>query len=1089
MDQVVGYETKHTEPTSTEPRCSLRPVPILHESDDRPSNLTISGPFNIVDISPHAAPQLAPRGNDQSKISVVTTIALPSIDNVTTPDSSSCRRTSSKSKSAAPAESSTDSEADGMLLLGLYNSYTPLKSSIASETQANNESITIGEAGAVTHTTASWTQHNHALSDATTLRGSTSRVLPDDEFRMRLQNEYQTLATVQGDRKRRAVEEDQAKKDNQSMDLLTMPQQIESGGNNALEEQANAYEALLTKAKNDSVNALAEAEDLHNDEMKYLRQDIEKAHEEHNDKIKVIQKELEAAQSRKSMFEKRLKKVLEEQKSATTEHHALLEKCKAHEDIIALKDKQILRMSSSLLSGQEELDGLRGLYETARTSANQNARLVEENGVTITDLRQNIHILTGQLEQAPEAALIVTLRDENRRLLSIVAEDHSLLEAAAAKFSSLTQALAQAKREHDRWFDHQLSPMAEDSLSNPTKIANHIAYKDKLYEDLEKRFQAYTAVSEEEQKKACEGKNEADESIVALKKDLKIQTEAVEKASKDKMRHRSEMARIYTTTLSEMPQEAFVEGLSFHFDLVQRDNHVLASRVAELDEDMTNLEQAVTAHEREKRNLAKELAIQKENGHQLKAAKDTVMGELDALKYTIEVAEECHKEEVHNCQASITHLSTEIKAMGDKFSALNHCSANERIQFELSSMEEFIQTLRSRMHEIHQAFVQASNERDHYRRVTQLDQELSNCFEHDLSFFQRQLALSEARFAELESNLNTANLMNIRRAREYKEAWEAEKVRVEELEKELHKLYQNLQVKASSTAADTQRHVTAAKPPEDKSAAIEDLARQLWSRMCGLEITLKALGKSIVEPANEREQLRLACDKILGLWEDEEDGPPENKISVEDARDADVGDYTPNGEDSESEDKLDGDGANVQVAEQQDDHAVAQSIIDDACDQLGYAVDEPRRVLGCLGTEEGTEGAEETEESEDAAGSDSSTEAVLSEEDSRHDLENPEELDVGSEDAPQSATHDSSSNVPSDGTESSNGNDDDARTITQVEYDAAITTTPQHAPASTQEAVQDEDDADESMNMTPGTWARRYAPPFLYGEPVEDDIF
>lgn len=946
-------------------------------------------------------------------------------------------------------------------------------------------------------------QSTRAVSDATTLRESVSRYesastygaafMPEVDFRKKSEHQRQLLAELQGQRDRVTVQKNQEDEEDRSIRIDAGPQRNdENGETNTLEEQAKIYDALLEKAKQDGEDALAAQKD------------------EYDDTVKDLRKDFEAAESRKVMFEKRLRKVLGEQKTKIDENLALSERCNDLRDDVAHKDEQIAHMSSALQNHQQELDGLRGLYENMSAKADESARLVEENGITMHNLRQTIHRLTNQLtlsgqpQRAPSPALIDSLRSENGRLLGILAENEFVLEAARARITSLTQAMSQAKRENDRWTDNQLTGCAEDSLSNPTKIANHIAYKNKLYEDLEKRFLEYSTNAEAEQQKASDEKEIADKSITTLREVMDQQEKFLEDSTKLNKKYQEENVKMLRTVLGQMPQDEFIEGLSFHFDLVRNDNAVLAARVLELDKEVTDLKQEVVRHKREQESLVKELKANQKIAHQLEEAKEAAMGELDALKYSSEVAEEGHKEEIENYRNTADRLSSKLRVMSDNFSALNRESASERIQALLDSKDELIDTLEAKLNETYQALIQASNERDHYYRVTELDNCVNSFHERDVTFLQHQLRIAEAKFTELSEPLSTGHLQRIREAREYKEAFEAEKVRVEKLEKELHELYQNLQGQGSHTPADAPPHASTSQSTEDRSGAIEDLAIDLWGRMRGLEGALKALGNSIIEPKDEREEIRITCEKSLGLREGEEFGTPKSTASVEDAEEGDADNDVPDSDEG---------GANNQDAQQEDERAHAQRIIHAACDALGYTPDDPRRILEDMRTVEETGAVEEGEESgqwevleegerfegsEDAAGLRSSTEAVLGDDDDeQNNLEDEEEFERGA--VPGHASHRTTDDEGGDTTatsesEPSSGNEDDDKTVTQAEYNAAALRSPERATAESYEDADgqsppDEGDPDDSLNMTPKTWARRYDPVFMYGEPVGDDIF
>ena len=1129
-NKVVRFAPQKSEAyDETEQNGNSHPLAIVTEAKHTASSSHLSGVFETINVSPRSSFQLLNLSGPSTTIDISPRssllLVLPDnaplkgpVEATTAPLSTGKASTSQISKSTQTDRTSIHDVAPNTLFgteEGETSSLNLYQPNVRTPSGSATSVLSVGK-GSIIQTPRA--QHTRGLSNATTLMGSVSRyeftstcgaaLMPKVEFRQKLDQEYQILEEIQGQRDRRTVQQDQDDYDDRAIGIDVESQHNDDDGEpTTLEEQAKIYEALLEKAKQDGEDALATQQDEYDDKLKHLRNDLEAAQDNHDHKIKEMQKVVDTARTRRSTFEERLKKVLREQTSTTEENRALSEECKGLKDDVALRDEQLVHMSSALQNRQQELDSLRGLYKDASTQAKESARLLEDNSSTIHDLRQSIQTLTSQLalsgqqKQAPGAAFIDSLRNENDRLLGILAEDHSLMEAARAKISALTQAVSQAKREHDCWTDDQMSAMPEDSFSDRRKIENHLAYKDKLYKDLEKRFQAYTAANEEQQKEACENENEASKIIEALRKDLEIQNEAVERARKDKEMYRGEMEKIFTTTLGQMPQERFVEGLCFHFDLVRKDNHALATKVTELDQEVTNLKQEVTGHERDQKNLVKELEAHKEAAHQLEEAKTAAMGEVDALKYTAEVAEEGRKEEVKNYQTSLIALSTELKTMGDRFSALNRESASERIRFELDSKDEHIRTLKSRLTEIHQAWIQACNERERYRRVTEWDNSLRSCTESDVSFLQRQLRLAEDKFNQLRSNLDTAHMQRIREAWSYKEAYELEKVRVEDLENQLHKLYQNLQGEASNNPDVTPAHTTASQPARDKSLAIEELAMQLWERMRGLEITLKALGKIIVEPDNGREELRLACEELLGVQEEENNGSPQINASVEDVGEGNSGNGTTNGEDGKSNDQPGEKGADRrdQEVQQQDEYARVQRIINEACDQLGYAPDDPRRGLGGTRTVGGVEEVEVMEGSEDAAGLGSSTEAVLGEDEDQGSLEDGEGPQGGPspEEAAQGAAgadDEGGSIITNEESELGGNNGDDDRTVTQAEYNAATTTIPQHAPTESNEGAAgqsppSEGDPDDSLNMTPGTWARTYAPPFMYGEPVEDDMF
>lgn len=1069
--------------------------------------------FEVVDVPSRSSPQLVPLDYSSLTTPAVVTSA-PSPLHATFTEQISCFAPTSQI--AIAANTMSDLGASAVSFLDLYETYTRARRLNARSRPSIEDGYTFGA------------DHTRTSSDATTLMGTSLRdvlsLQSSADFQRRLSDAHELISQVQGLQDRRAIERDQLEAEDrvlgldnehvgpsngkptslghQSKDFKALFLEAKKDG----EEQVKTYEFLLAKAEQDGKIALEEREDEYDDEVKDLKKDLDNVTKELEDTAK----ELEDAAHKNIVIERRLKKALRERETFEEAAKALTEKCKALREDAAHKDEQLSAMSSILHNRQEQLQALSGRYNAASTAANGNARLVERNDHTIIDLRQTVQVLAGQLtqhQQGPAAALVDSLRNENGRLLGVISEDQTLLGTATAKIAALTEALRQAKRDHDRWFIE----FPEHSLSNPTKIANHLVYKDRLYEDLEKRFHAYTTANEDEQKKAQAYKDEAEKYIKALIKALEMQNEAVNTAKKDKEAYLMEMSRILTTSLDQLRRDELIEGLTFHFNLVQRDNFALATRVTELDEEMDGLKQKVTGHEREQEDLLKKLEAQQEVTHQSEEAKRTAMGEVDALKYTMEVVEEGHKAQVANYETSLAELESELKTMGDRFCAVNHESASERIRFELESKDKFIQTLRDRLNQCNQAYIQASHDRDSYKRALDLDVSLEYFDNCNVSFLQRQLCISEENYAKVQADLDDVHLRNVRDRRLSKEALDEEKRRVQELEKELHELYRNLQARASQapvdTPADTPPRATTSKPVEDKNAAIEDLAGRLWSCLRGLEMALEARGIRALDHDNEREKIRLACEQLLGLRDVEEDGSPRSTATVEDVRGGNVGNDEPNGEHNDSDDNLGEEDATEDdtEAQMQGDYALAEALINDACDTLGYAPGDPSRaeeiqrpVYGRSGVVEAGEGAEGVEI---ALGLNSSTDAVLGEDEEQDEEQDGwEEVEdpvggVGQEEASQSSTDGDSATTTTDKSEASSRADDD-RTVTQADYNAtaAATTTPERpTPESSDNTVRtspsDEEDPDDSMDMSPGTWARRYAPPFMYGEPIEDDMF
>lgn len=1089
----------------------LQPVSAVLEEVNVTAPLSSGVIFEVVNLSPRSSPQLNPSENASLRAPAGVTSASSPLD-VTYTDH--IPTFASTSQILIAANTTSDLGERAVSFLDLYESYTRTRASIARSRPSIEDGYTFRA------------DHTRTSSVATTLMGTSLRdvlsLQSSTGFQSRINDAHQLISQAQGLQDRRAIERDQVEAEDRVLGLNNEDESLSNGKPTSLshqsedfkalflkakkdsEEQVKTYEFLLAKAEQDGKNALEEREDEYDDEVKDLKKDLENATKE----LKDATKELEGAAHKNIVVERRLKKALKERETFEETTKALTEKCKAQGEDVAHKNEQLILISSTLQTRQQDLEAVTQQYRITSAGAREQGRLLEENAVMITDLRQAVQVLAGQLnqyQQAPQAAVIGSLRNENGRLLGVVAESQRLMDTATARLNCLTQALTRAKRDQDCWIQDQLSPAAEDSLSNSTKTANHLAYKDKMYEDLEKRFQDYTTANEKQQKVLSDEKVESENYIDALKKALEIQTAAVVKAAEDKKVYREGMSKSLTTTLAAVPQDDFIEALSFHFDVVQKDNQVLAGKVVELEEEVLNFKEEATRHEWEQIGLLKELGAQKESIDQLKQAKEVVVGELDAVRYTSEVAEECHKKEKKDYQAHLGNLQNELQAQGERYAALNRGSVDERIQYELNSKDNFIQALRDRLNEGQQAYAQACFDRDRYMEISKLDACLEYSENCNVSFFQRQLCISAENYAKLQADLDDVHLRNARDRRLSKEALDEEKARVRDLEKELHGLYQNLQARASQaeaiTPADTPPRATSSKPAEDKSAAIEDLAGRLWSCLRGLEMAVGEHGIRVLDHDNEREAIRLACEQLLGLRDVEEDGSPRSTATIEDAGEGNVGNDEPNGETNDSDDNLGEEDATEDDAEAQlqGDYALAEALINDACDALGYAPDDPfraeeiqRSVYARLEAVEAGEGVEV------APGLGSSTEAVLGDEENPDDREDREGLEGGDglpNAGPEVAEDESSTTTTTADSEASGGADDD-RTVTQQQYDAAAVMSPEHAPAlaepveeTTGTSPPNEGDPDDSMEMTPGTWARRYAPPFMYGEPVEDDVF
>ena len=900
VDHVVGYIPEDSDNTIVQPKGYLPPV----NSPQHETGITLPSistrPSKAVGASPCPSPESVLSGMEASKCSAGASTALPSPQEVTTIQALSPTQISRKLVRDVATNITSDIGHDGELSPKFYGSHTQDPNVIASAASIKDEGF------------ASTPRADHARtnSNATTLRESTSRggldalVLHDGEFRRKLQNEYQLLAEIQGQRDRRAMEEDEEGED-QSIDFHTEFQNCEDGKQDALEDQSRTYEALLSKVKQDGEDALNELQDLHDDEMKYLR------------------KELEKVAGRKGLVEKRLKKVLFEQKAIQEDKGALMVKCKALEDGITHKDEQLQYMLSTLQNSQQQLDDLKGQYNATRTETERQNRLLEDKARSIIDMRQAIDILTsqltpsGQVQQAPDAQLVGSLRNENARLLGVISGlqarnqaqpiqvDHLkqqysscaveasheglqyLLRHAEGEIAQLVQAVSEAKREHDSWTDDQLYGLPEEPLGDKTKVANHMAYKDKLYQDLEKRFQDCSAVFEEHQKRASSANKDAIDEIISLRKELRERKAAMDCKEEEKEKYRKESEKVHEMLLSQIHYDEFVEALSYHFDLVREDNCTLVTRVRELEEQIKGLKHEVTGHERKAKNLAKEFNAQNESVRDLEDDKKALESKVDSMTYMAEVAEGCQNEDTKTYKEHINALNSELRMARETLCHLDRSSAPERILWELNYRDAFIAGLKSDLFETQKTLALVSRERDYFHRVSGIDDSLAACYDRNFTLLQRKLRIAEAQVAGLEDEFKNDRPLHVKEAREYKEAWEAEQVRVQELEKELYQLYQNLECKVSYTPQDTPPTATGAEPTEGKHAVLEDLATRLWTRMLGLEDTVRTLGRSIIEPNNERAELRLACAGLLGLHEEEWETPGDT-TSDSDGREVEV---------------------------------------------------------------------------------------------------------------------------------------------------------------------------------------------------------
>ena len=886
IDRIVDYIPQDADYTVVQPKANPQPAHVPH-------NINVASPLTINTASKGSTSsrqisyQTPSSTSAASKDFAGAATAPPAPGKFYALQTSGSAQTIRTSVHDA-ATDTTDGGLDyGTSLLETYESYkqTP-SSSIKSAASVDDESsANTPRAG-----------HTRALSSATTLRESTSRrglamsVLSDGEFRRKLKDEYQLLAEVQGQRDRRTVVEDQNEEENWtiSFDRGVQPKGSKQG---PLDQQAKTYEALLIKAKQDGKDALSARQDLHDDEMKYLQKDLAKV------------------EGRKSLVEKRLKKVLLGQKAMQEENGTLTDKCKALDDEIAHKNEQTLYMSSTLQNQQQELEELNGRYKAICTQAEQQTRLAEQNARTMLDMRHSIRILTtqltnsGQAQQESEEPLLNGLRSENARLLGIVAnlpagseakqvqvgsrkEIYSkcaieasykglqhLLMHAERDIASLVLAVSNAKREHDSWTDNQLYGSPEDPLGDKVKVANHLAHKDKIYLELEKRYKDCSTTFEEHQKKATEDKKAAISSIISLRKELREQKEAVEgmKAQEDSYRKGNE--KILEMLLGQMHPAAFVKALSYHFDLVRADNSVLVAKVGELDEVIKNLKAEAAVQGRKHKTLSKDIEVRHETAREFEEEKKALETQVNSLTYMSEVAEECHKEDIKKCRAHIETLNTELQTSREIACKLNRSSASERILWELNSKDEFIYHLKSEIVDVHNALAVAYRERDYFQRVSGMDDCLSACQDRDFVVLQRNLRLEEASVTELKEKLKDANSLFLKESSKYEEAFETEQLRVQELEKELHQLYQNLEGKLSYTPQDAPPSTATSQEAKENHAVLENLATRLWTRMLGLEDTLRTLGRSIIEPNNERAELRLACAGLLGLHEEEWEAP------------------------------------------------------------------------------------------------------------------------------------------------------------------------------------------------------------------------
>ena len=140
-------------------------------------------------------------------------------------------------------------------------------------------------------------------------------------------------------------------------------------------------------------------------------------------------------------------------------------------------------------------------------------------------------------------------------------------------------------------------------------------------------------------------------------------------------------------------------------------------------------------------------------------------------------------------------------------------------------------------------------------------------------------------------------------------------------------------------------------------------------------------------------------------------------------------------------------------------------------------------VMRLMITRRAGEGGEEVEEVEEAQEVEDPTESGGYEDNAPGNSEDGNDVAKG-------VSIDSGPSAESDAVSSNTGIDKD-KTVTQADIDRQtaiepITTTRKNVG---RRSPINEGDSEDSLELTSSEWARKYNLPFMYGEPVEDDVF
>ena len=600
------------------------------------------------------------------------------------------------------------------------------------------------------------------------------------------------------------------------------------------------------------------------------KNEIAELRDEHADQVGYLEKDLQKTRAQKTLLQKRVKKEVEAKNGSETQRKQLEESLRAKEEELA----NLLQAHENLQVHFDELQN--STASKTRALQEKEVQLKAKDG-QMMELRNRLHITSKDLDnslrdneqmrchlQSGSGSFIhpnlhegYSIHNDNQ--CRVVQERNQVLQReldqAITMSTNMAMTIAQCRRdaEYYMWKAAQLRGIMDGDKSGAGEADQLIAAKNEQFRQLEERAGAsFTQLSK------LEHQVELNKAIIRhLRGELERQVAASQSLQARKVVFQNSNTDILNMLTARVYRDNLIKAMSDEFDIVRKDNSILAAGATDMDSELKKSREDQLVSEVRNLEASRELKELAEELSECRDAKRALEVDNGRLEFHLELIGDEHNDAIAAKDSRITELESSVEGLEADLSFLNRLDIQDHARLYIGRKDETIANLRLCLGSAN-AQVVTCREREAARLWIEGTEEYAGYLKEQTDqLLKDQLASAEAEVETLRKKCGALSACEL-----------VVDNRVVKAEDKAKALEIKLRMEVSRSVHDLQLQQRIQTETEERVDAIRELGIQLWVRVRQLEETLKINGRCIIEDKEERAKLMQECQALLNVHED-----------------------------------------------------------------------------------------------------------------------------------------------------------------------------------------------------------------------------